>query len=184
MICSDIFGRLKRKQLRIAPTQLGSGVRWNISTHTILVILTEDSLFPCPSARRMSNWRITLPSCSLFSFIRTVYPIQRIVPEVDAKYLDQQHAEEVPDKDLLKSQDRVFYLPMQNVTNESSATTIISTNVCAVFDVLATTSTGISLNSTLMVGPTVHPLFVDVHISRMSRHVRFAEPDKDLHQFV
>jgi hypothetical protein len=37
-----------------------------------------------------------------------------------------------------------------------------TTTVHAVFDALADISTGISLNSTLMVGPTVHPPLIDV----------------------
>ncbi len=57
--------------------------------------------------------------------------------------------------------------------------------------------TGVSLNSTLMVGPTVHPPLVDVlvrfrkhrvalmaDISRMYRAVCLTDSDKDLHRFV
>ena len=65
------------------------------------------------------------------------------------------------------------------------------------FDASAATSTGVSLNSTLMVGPTVHPPLVDVlirfrshrialiaDVSRMYRAVCLTEADKDLHRFV
>ena len=115
------------------------------------------------------------------------------VKEVVHEYFDQGHAEEVPIADLEKPQDQVFYLPMHIVLKESSSTT----KVRAVFDASAATSTGISLNSTLMVGPTVHPPLVDVlmrfrnhrvalvaDISRMYRAVCLAESDKDLHRFV
>ena len=109
------------------------------------------------------------------------------------EYFDQQHAEEVPQEDFDKPQDQVFYLPMHIVCKESSTTTKIR----AVFDASAATTTGISLNSTLMVGPTVHPPLLDVlirfrshriamiaDVSRMYRAVLLARPDKDLHRFV
>ena len=51
-------------------------------------------------------------------------------------------------------------MPIHVVCKESS----ITMKMCAVFDASATTSTGISLNSTLMVGPTVHPPLIDVLI--------------------
>ena len=103
------------------------------------------------------------------------------------EYFDQQHAEEE------KPQEEVYYLRIHIVTKESSSTT----QVRAVFDASAATSTGISLNSTLMVGPTVHPPLVDVlmrfrkyrvamiaDVSRMYRVVHLMGPDKDLHRFV
>jgi hypothetical protein len=55
-------------------------------------------------------------------------------------------------------QASAFYLPIHVDYKDSSTTT----RVCAVFDALAITSTGVSLNSTLMVRPTVHPPFIDV----------------------
>ena len=87
----------------------------------------------------------------------------------------------------------MFYLPIHVVHKETSTTTKIR----AVFDASAKTSTGISLNDLLMVGPTVHPPLLDVlicfrshrvaliaDISRMYRAVLLSEPDKDLHRFV
>ena len=82
-------------------------------------------------------------------------------------------------------------LPMHLVTMESSTTT----KICAVFDASATTSTGISLNSILMVGPTVHPPLTDAltrlrnqamvaDVSQMYRAILLTKPDKDLHRFV
>ena len=92
-----------------------------------------------------------------------------------------------------KPQDQVFYMPMHIVCKQSSTTT----KVRAVFDASAATSTGISLDSTLMVGPTVHPPLIDVlirfrshrigmtaDVSRMYRAILLTEPDKDLHGFV
>ena len=76
------------------------------------------------------------------------------------EYFNQQHAERVPSKDLVKSPDKVFYLPIHIVYNESSTTTKIR----AVFDASANSCSGLSLNSTLMTGPTVHPSLFDVLI--------------------
>lgn len=115
------------------------------------------------------------------------------VQKVMEEYFEQVHAEEVPPADLEKSHEEVFYLPIHIVFKESSTTTKIR----AVFDASAATSTGISLNSTLMVGPTVHPSLVDVlirfrchrialiaDVSRMYRAILLDEGDKDLHRFV
>ena len=68
------------------------------------------------------------------------------------------HAEKVPVVDLHKPVDQVFYLPIHAVRKESSTTT----KVRAVFDASAKSSTGVSLNDLLLVGPTIHPLLIDV----------------------
>ena len=67
----------------------------------------------------------------------------------------------------------------------------------AVFNASAKTSTGVSLNDTLLVGPTVHSSLVDVllrfrlhrvaltaDVSRMYRAIALVDEDKDLHRFV
>ena len=74
------------------------------------------------------------------------------------EYLEMQHAELVPVADLQKSPQEVFYLPMHAVRKEHSTTTKLR----AVFDASAKSSTGVSLNDTLLVGPTVHPSLIDV----------------------
>ena len=129
------------------------------------------------------------------SFERSMHA-KGVFPEVQGvvqEYFDQQHAEEVPQDDLEKPQDQVFYMPMHVVCKMSSTTTKIR----AVFDASAATSTGVSLYSTLMVGPTVHPPLIDVlirfrnhriamiaDVSRMYRAILLTESDKDLHRFV
>ena len=73
----------------------------------------------------------------------------------------------------------------------------MTTKIRAVFDASAKASTGTSLNDILLVGPTVHPLLVDVlirfrfhrialiaDVSRMYRAVLLSQSDKDLHRFV
>ena len=105
--------------------------------------------------------------CAFLSFDRSIHS-KGLFPEVQKvvqEYFDQHHAEEVPLTDLEKPPDQVYYLPMHVVCKDSSTTT----RVRAVFDASADTTTGVSLNSTLMVGPTVHPPLVDVLI-RFRRH--------------
>ena len=74
------------------------------------------------------------------------------------EYLDMGRAEPVPPSDLEKPQHQVCYLPMHAVRKESSTTTKIR----AVFDVSAKSSSDVSLNDTLLVGPSIHPPLVDV----------------------
>ena len=65
------------------------------------------------------------------------------------------------------------------------------------FDASVKTSSGVSLNETLLVGPTVHSTLVDVllrfhlhrvalmaDVSRMYRAITLTDADRDLHQFV
>ena len=117
-------------------------------------------------------------------------------PEFDAvmtEYFDLQHAELVPLKDWEKPTDRVFYLPMHAVYKSTSTTT----KVRAVFDASAKSISGVSLNDTLLKGPTVHPSLIDVFlrfrrnrvaitadVSKMYRAIELAPADKDLHRFV
>ena len=109
------------------------------------------------------------------------------------EYFEQKHAELVPTSDLAKTVSEVFYLPIQVVRKESSSTTKLR----AVFDASAPSSTGMSLNDTLLVGPTVHSSLSDVllrfrlhrialvaDVSRMYRAVLLDDADKDLHRFV
>ena len=109
------------------------------------------------------------------------------------EYFEQGHAELVPTSDLEKPSNKMFYLPMHAVRKETSTTT----KVPAVFDASATSSSGVSLNDMLMVGPTVHSSLTDVlicfrlhrialttDVSRKYRAILLDETDKDLHCFV
>ena len=109
------------------------------------------------------------------------------------EYMDLNHAEIVPVADLQKQNEDVFYLPMHAVHKEHSTTTKIR----AVFDASAKSTIGVSLNDTLLVGPTVHPPLIDVllqfrlhkiaitaDVSKMYRAVELTQPDRDLHRFV
>ncbi len=113
--------------------------------------------------------------------------------DVVEEYFDMGHAEPVPQSDLDKPCHKVFYLPMHAVVKESSTTTKIR----AVFDALAKSSSGVSLNDQLLVGPTVHSSLVEVllrfrshrialstDVSRMYRAVPLPACERDLHRFV
>ena len=109
------------------------------------------------------------------------------------EYMDLGHAELIPATEVDKPLSQVFYLPIHVVYKDSSTTTKIR----AVFDASAKSTTGISLNDTLLTGPTVHSSLVDVlllfrlnriavtaDISKMYRAVELTLPDRDLHRFV
>ena len=110
------------------------------------------------------------------------------------EYFDMGHAEQVPVIDMQgKADNSVIYLPIHAVRKESSTTS----KVRAVFDASAKSSTGVSLNDTLLVGPTVHSSLVDVlirfrlhrvalmtDVSRMYRAILLVPSDRDLHRFV
>ena len=94
------------------------------------------------------------------SFERSLH-LRGQFPEVKTvinEYFDSEHAEPVPQEDLEKPPHSVFYLPIHVVRKESSTTTKIR----AVFDASAKTSSGLSLNDTLLIGPTVHSPLIDV----------------------
>ena len=84
-------------------------------------------------------------------------------------------------------------MPMHAVYKHSSTTTKIR----VVFDASVKSSSSVSLNDTLMVGPTLHSTLTDVllrfrlypvaitaDISKMYRAVELATDDKDYHRFV
>ena len=109
------------------------------------------------------------------------------------EYFELGHAETVPQADLNKPPQEIFYLPMHAVHKKSSTTT----KICAVFDAFIKTSTGISLNDTLMAGLTVYPSPIDVlirfcmhqiallaDISKMYRAIELPLPDRDFHWLV
>ena len=106
-------------------------------------------------------------------------------------YLDLGHAELIPPSEPVPKVH--YYLPMHSVTKQSSTTTKLR----VVFDGSATTSTGISLNQSLLIGPTLHPTLgailikfrsypvaVTADIAKMYREVALAPEDKDLHRFI
>lgn len=111
------------------------------------------------------------------------------------EYFELNHAELVPLSDLAKPPKEVFYLPMHAVRKDSSTTTKLR----VVFDVhvSAKSSSGISLNDTLLVGRTIHSPLMDVlirfrrhqipltaDVSKMYRAIHLHETDRVYHRFV
>ena len=107
------------------------------------------------------------------------------------QYLSLGHAEPVPT--AAADPDRKFYLPMHAVFKDSSS----STKLRVVFDGSATTTSGLSLNNALLVGPQLqptlgnilikflaYPVALNADISKMYREVLLSPQDKDLHRFL
>lgn len=108
-------------------------------------------------------------------------------------YINSEHAQRVPAQDLRKSCEQTFYMPMHPVFKYSSSTTKLR----AVCDASAQTSNGISLNDTLLSGPSLYPLLTTVlnnfrvhaigmtsDISRMFREIGLNAEETDYHRFV
>ena len=156
----------------------------------------------CPSNQR---YTVELPkkadvpalgdsrSQALSRYINNERSILRREPfqEVVKSYLELGHAELVPPQESLPPVH--YYLPMHSVTKQSST----STKLRVVFDGSATTTSGISLNQSLLIGPTLHPtlgailikfraypIAVTADISKMYREVALVPADKDLHRFL
>ena len=68
-------------------------------------------------------------------------------------YAERDHSGKVPIEDLAKPIAEHFYLPMHDVEKATSTTTKLR----VVSDASAKTSTGVSLNDTLITGPSLYP---------------------------
>ena len=73
--------------------------------------------------------------------------------QVVQEYLDLDHARLCTPAELLLPPSENYYLPMHSVYKASSSTTKLR----VVFDASAQTTSGVSLNDTLAVGPMLHP---------------------------
>ena len=121
-------------------------------------------------------------------------------PELKSRYesfidqfVESGHMEEVPANETRCEDSKSFYLPHPCVFKDDSTTTELR----VVFDGSAKTSTGKSLNDTLMVGPTVQddlysiilrfgvvPVALSAHIEKMYRQVALDVPDNDRIIFI
>ena len=117
--------------------------------------------------------------------------IRSVFNGVMNQYFEMGHAEVIPPGEAVPS--CCYYLPMHAVFKDSSTTTKLR----VVFDGSATTTSGISLNQALLVGPTIqptlseillkfraYPIALNADISKMYREVALSPADKDLHRFV
>ena len=74
------------------------------------------------------------------------------------KHFDMGHVEPVPMSENMKPDVKVYYFPMQAVRKEESTTS----KVRVIFDASAKTTTAVSLNDTVLVGPTVYSPLIDM----------------------
>ena len=115
-------------------------------------------------------------------------PFQAVIQE----YINLGHAQPVPQPSLTMAKVS-YYLPMHWVVKSSRT----STKLRVMFDTSAKTSSALSLNDTLLVGPTLHPNLDEIllrfrtyrialtgDISKMFREVQLAEQDRHLHRFL
>ena len=153
---------------------------------------SEDGRFVVPLPRNLKSQSLGESRSQavrrFLSFERSLHSKGRF-PEfkiVMDEYFNQGHAELVPVVDFEKPSHSVFYLPIHAVTKQSSTTT----KVRAVFDASAKTSTGVSLNDTLLVHSSLvdvllrfrwHRVALVADVSRMYRAIALTPQDWDLH---
>ena len=136
---------------------------YGISRIATIAPTLEDSSSCCqgsPMPSHLMNLDLMLSedsSCSNAHYIPRANLTRSIIIMME-EYFEMGHAEPVPLADLEKLEQETFYLPMHAVRKESSSTTKIR----VVFDASAKSSASVSLNDTLLVGPTVHSPLIDV----------------------
>ena len=109
------------------------------------------------------------------------------------EYLDLGHATLINPEDLHQSPSTNYYMPIHAVFKQSSS----STKLRAVFDASAKTTSQVSLNELLAVGPTLQPALdqtllrfrtysvaLSGDISKMYREVLLHPEDRCLHRFI
>ena len=108
-------------------------------------------------------------------------------------YFDLNHARPLTSEELHMPSSETFYLPMHGVHKSTSTTTKLR----VVFDASCKSSTGVSLNDTLCVGPMLHPSLEQIllkfrtyrvalngDISKMYREILLAPADQQFHRFL
>ena len=109
------------------------------------------------------------------------------------EFLDVNHIEEVPPDQLNCPPEKCFYLPHQCVFKEDSTTTKLR----VIFDGSAKTTSGISINDAMMIGPVVqddlfsiitrfrfYKIALSGDIEKMYRQVGLKEEDRDFHRLL
>ena len=109
------------------------------------------------------------------------------------EYLRLNHMELVPEQDLTKPHANIFYLPHHGVTREDSSTTKLR----VVFDGSAQSSSNVSINNCMMVGPTLqedvfrillrfrtHIIALKADISKMYRQFRIHNDHADFQRIL
>lgn len=108
-------------------------------------------------------------------------------------YIRLGHAEFVPSQELSKPHCNIFYLPMHGVSKLSSTTT----KVRPVCDASSKSSSGVSLNDTLLPGPFLYPKINKIvnrfrrhriamtgDVSKMHLQISLSPTERDYHRFL
>ena len=121
-------------------------------------------------------------------------------PDLKAKYCEfikefeeLGHLEDVPKEEVDNGHANHFYLPHHAVFKESSTTTKLR----VVFDASAKTTTGVSLNDTLLVGPTIqdtifyliirfrfHKIGFTADVAKMYRQIGLTKDARNFHRIL
>ena len=140
---------------------------------------------------------------SFQSALRRFYALERKLnmnPDLKQRYsafinefLSLGHIEVIPDKEIAISNSDSYYLPHHCVFKEDSSTTKLR----VVFDASAKSSSGVSLNKRLMIGPKLqsdlfhivlrlrlHAVAFSADIAKMYRQVALDKPDRDYHRLL
>ena len=109
------------------------------------------------------------------------------------EFLDLGHMAKIPESEIPIATSKSFYLPHHCVLKESSTTTKLR----VVFDASAKTTSGVSLNDNLMLGPKIqkdlfeilirfrfHKVALSADIAKMYRQVLLDKEDKDFHRLL
>ena len=170
MICCESSGRLKNGQ-KINPISLQKS---NLLCNTLKTTTHEQkmviSLFLCPRNHMLSHW--ANPDLRLwedFSRWSDFYMPRSSLVNLMLWWMNTLRKgmlSEFPWMIWRSCHKEVLYLPMHAVKKESSTTTKIRD----VFDASAKSSTGVPLNNTLLVRPTIHPPLLD-KLLRFRLHV-------------
>ncbi|KAL0839852.1 hypothetical protein ABMA28_016477 [Loxostege sticticalis] len=117
--------------------------------------------------------------------------LKDLYSDVIAEYLELGHMEKVPNNEIIKSDS--VYLPHHAVVKMNRATTKLR----VVFDASCRDNNGVSLNSELMIGPTLqsdlrhlvmrwrlHPVCLVANIVKMYRQILVASEDADYQRLV
>ncbi|UYV61696.1 hypothetical protein LAZ67_1005939, partial [Cordylochernes scorpioides] len=109
------------------------------------------------------------------------------------EYMELNHMELIPLKELKKPSNQCFYLPHHGVLREQSTTTKIR----VVFDASSRSTNNLSLNDFLHVGPKLQqnlfnillrfrtfPIAITADIEKMFRQIRLNSDDRDYHRIL
>ena len=109
------------------------------------------------------------------------------------EYLELNHMEKIPTSQITSKLNNTYYLPHHFVLKSEST----STKFRVVFDGSAKTSSGLSLNNSLMVGPTIqddlfsllirfrsHAIALKADISKMYRQFKVHDQDRDFQRIL